>query len=87
MRNDDCLGYLDEYRRRFIVETSICADNQDTNERLHSGAYGTALVSSENSRVIGIASVIFLGENMYPDVYVRIAPYIEWINEIISTKD
>lgn len=82
LRNIECAGYLGDSREHFVVDNAICADNPVTNERLYSGAFGTALVSSKNNLVIGIASVIFYEINN-PDVFVRVAPYIDWINSVM----
>lgn len=81
LRNIDCRGYLDDEQQIFVSDNTICADSYDDGLNVGAGDYGTALISARNNRIVAIASMMFWEDANLPDIYLRVAPYIEWIEE------
>lgn len=81
LRNIDCRGYLDDEQQIFVSDNTICADSYDDGLNAGAGDYGTALISARNNRIVAIASTMFWAGDKLPDIYLRVAPYIEWIEE------
>lgn len=75
------MGYLEEIYQPYVLDTTICTQN-DEGDALTLGDYGTALISSSNRTIIGIATGLFLDSDL--DVYLRVEPYIEWIEHAIE---
>lgn len=84
IRNQDCKGYIPESYEQFVQTNTICTDNNSL-IRLNYGDHGTALVSSRTNHVVAIASVIFYrpaGAEPYPDIYIQVSPYLNWIDRV-----
>lgn len=77
IRNDDCKRYLEDAQSAYVLETTVCADNRD--ERLNAGDHGTALISTRSNQLIGLASVLLLNDGIDLNVYLRVEPYLFWI--------
>lgn len=84
MRNVDCRGYMTDRHKDYVTDKAVCTDY---NEEVGLGSvdFGTGLISSQNSQLIAVASVIFyypISNNDYPSVYLRVASYADWIADV-----
>lgn len=72
---------MGESNHPYILDTTICTQN-DEGDWLTLGDFGSALISAVNQTIIGIATGLFLQLDL--DVYLRVEPYIEWIEHVIE---
>lgn len=84
MRNADCRQHLTTFQRSYVLNDTICTENEPR-QGLSWGDYGTGLISAENGRMLGIASVfMFAADGGTPDIFTRIQPYLEWIQQTMA---
>lgn len=83
LTNDKCNSTLVEHHKNIITPNNICT----WGNLVRSEDEGTALIDAESRTLIGLSSLIF-GENdgTYPDVYLRVQPYLKWIDSVIKRK-
>lgn len=72
---------MEEVYQPYILDTTICTQN-DEGDSLTLGDYGSALISTVNRTIIGIATTYFF--NLDLDAYLRIEPYIEWVEHVME---
>lgn len=80
LRNEDCRGYLPEFERQFVLNTTVCTDNGEEEGMCH-GDTGAGLVSRADNKLIGLASWGIPCATGKPDGYLRMEPFINWISE------
>lgn len=84
MDMSECRGQLTKFQRSYVRNETVCSENGH-GQGLGHGDYGTGLISTSNGKLMGIATIFMFSANGgMPDVFIRVAPYADWIDDIIS---
>lgn len=83
LTNDDCSTVLVDNHENLMTSNNICT----WGNLVRSEGEGTALIDAKSRTLIGLSSLIF-GDNdgTYPDVYLRVQPFLKWIESVIKSK-
>lgn len=90
MLNEKCRKRLKDDQQLYVLPDTFCAEGFETDVNLNEYSdLGAALVCSKMNKVIGMASVILnkndnLEEAQQPNIYLKIAPYTQWINDTMA---
>lgn len=90
MQNENCRKRLRHDEQLYVLPDTFCAEGLENDVNLNEYSdLGAALVCSKMSKAIGMASVILnqndgLKQAQHPNIYLKIAPYTQWINDTMA---
>ena len=70
--------------QQFVLESIVCVDTGGEGKGMCYRDSGNPLVDPSNDKLIGFASFTDPCAKGYPDGYLRIAQYIDWIREYVT---
>lgn len=79
--NDDCRGYFDGFRQKFVHDGILCTEHSSNNESTYVDT-GSGLVSAEDNKLYGILIWLQILSTEDPGLFTRLYPYLEWISNV-----